>query len=425
VGGIANTVTISPVTSQDNSWYEKGQEYDSQGYYADALECYEKALGADGENVDIQKAILQDYQQLGDEYQFKTSAEQLLNQTGGDRDVYIWLIKYYAKEEDYKEAYDYAQEGLERFPKNKTLQSYYEQLQGIYDQTYYNYEEISDYKDGIAIAKKNGSDCLIDSTGAVVAGEEQEGTIMDVQVNKNGNVALYSICQDGVTCYRDANGYLRISPKQSYDYLGCFSDGYALVKRDGYIGYLDENMKETEESYEDATAFYDGVAAVKKNGKWAFLDSSMQLLTDYIYTDVAVDSFCRCSVSGNILAEKEDGYVLVDRNGNVLSEVYEDAEPFLYPDGVAAVYRDGGWGLIDGTGKELLSCDWEMLKSGTKELAAVCQEGLWGYLNTDGTLFLKPQFAEAKAVNGSGYATVLYDGQWSLIRFYKYNQNEW
>lgn len=52
-----------------------------------------------------------------------------------------------------------------------------------------------------------------------------------------------------------------------------FSDGLAVVKKDGKYGFIDRTGKEVIPLiYDDAYGFYDGLAAVEKDGKMGYID---------------------------------------------------------------------------------------------------------------------------------------------------------
>jgi hypothetical protein len=76
---------------------------------------------------------------------------------------------------------------------------------------------------------------------------------------------------------------------------------------------------------------------------------------------------------------------------------FEAVTPFRQ--GLAAVKQDGRWGFIDGTGREVLPFGFEDAGSFSPEgLAPVKENGRWGYLRRDGTWAIPPRYDQADGV---------------------------
>ena len=60
-----------------------------------------------------------------------------------------------------------------------------------------------------------------------------------------------------------------------YDYAYSFSDGLALVGKDGKCGFIDKTGKVViEPKYDYAGSFHDGLAMVEKDGKRFYIDKT-------------------------------------------------------------------------------------------------------------------------------------------------------
>lgn len=78
-----------------------------------------------------------------------------------------------------------------------------------------------------------------------------------------------------------------IKSVQQYDELTGFSEGYAIVRKDGKYGFI--NIKGEEVipcKYENARSFSEGLAAVQKNNKWGFVNTNGEEVIPCRYNQV-------------------------------------------------------------------------------------------------------------------------------------------
>ena len=86
-------------------------------------------------------------------------------------------------------------------------------------------------------------------------------------------------------------------------------------------------------------------------------------------------------------AENDDGYVMLDASGKQIGkQVYEDTKLFLESDGLAAIKENGKWGYVDKDGKVIIEPQFEEAHSFLNGYAAVKAHGKWGYINEKGKL---------------------------------------
>ena len=96
-----------------------------------------------------------------------------------------------------------------------------------------------------------------------------------------------------------------------------------------------------------------------------------------------------------------------------------DAANFV--DGLALVYRDGKWGVIDRSGQAVIEPQYEVWATGPGSsaafqdgLAAVMIGGKFGYIDTNGQIVIEPQFTGAEGF-WNGLARVELEGQYGYI----------
>ena len=100
-------------------------------------------------------------------------------------------------------------------------------------------------------------------------------------------------------------------------------------------------------------------------------------------------------------------------------QTFDDAKAFT-ENGYAAVCRDGKWGFVDTEGKLVIDCAYEDAESFCNGFAAVYIDGKWGYIDTEGNVIITPRFETATHFTKEGTAAVKIDEGgnevWKLIQ---------
>jgi hypothetical protein len=218
------------------------------------------------------------------------------------------------------------------------------------------------------------------------------------------------------------------------------------------IGYIDYSGQLVVPAVYQAGAFFsEGLAAVRlADGKTGFINDRGTLIIPYRFQGLA--RFCGgvCIIgyvnqagihqvgtidySGNWIVEPRlffrfgefseglaaaslDSEIMgyVDMTGRfVIKPQFELAQRFH--SGLAAVCRNGYWGYIDRSGREIIPFrfDGPRAQPFTHGLAGVCYQGLWGFIDPSGRWVIKPCFEDARKFS-EGYAPVKRNGKWGLI----------
>jgi hypothetical protein len=102
---------------------------------------------------------------------------------------------------------------------------------------------------------------------------------------------------------------------------------------------------------------------------------------------------------GILAYEVDDKYGLVTADGNVLTQAIYQKIGTGGNDRFPAK-KDGRWLYLDSTGKEVISLDEDVDEalSFQNGMAAVKKNGKWGLINTDGTWKVQPQYDEMKSL---------------------------
>lgn len=97
---------------------------------------------------------------------------------------------------------------------------------------------------------------------------------------------------------------------------------------------------------DNALPFSEGLAPVCKDDKWGFIDKTGKVVIDYQFDAAASFS------DGMALVAKNDKTGFIDKTGNIVIDCkYDDAGEEGFQNGVARVYLDKEWGVINKEGK--------------------------------------------------------------------------
>ena len=91
---------------------------------------------------------------------------------------------------------------------------------------------------------------------------------------------------------------------------------------------------------------------------------------------------------------------------------YEAARVFT--DGLAAVKQDGLWGYINTEGQYVLPPQYEDAFLFSDQVAAVKKGGKWGFINRSGKFLIEPKYDDA-AIFRQGLAAVKWEGRWGFV----------
>ena len=408
-----------------------------QGYYRDSVLMYEKALEEDRKNVDIRRAIAEQYMQAGDYNTAVSRLEELIRETGS-REEYINLSLSYYYAGDKQRAVTTIAEGSKKYEMNSEIAALFDELKGEYAKRCYAGGLTADYLDGYAPAKSyKGEINLVNPEGgkriklAGDSGIKMEEILDYCSREEDGKEKIFVTAktEDGIIAL-DQDGFRRILPEGNYSYVGCLRDGYYLLRDEAGWGYADASCRDLGLRFEEATAFAEGIAAVKEDGLWRIISTETvggaPAADTRRYEDVAYDRLRLASRSGGVLVKTGAGWQLVSADGTALSAVYDEVKPYVADDGYAAVKKGGVWGLINSAGAEVITPSAEELNSGGSTLIAFRQGDLWGYVSHTGEIYVEPQFAFAGLMNEEGRAYIKKPGEEEgmCIEMYIYHKDE-
>ena len=233
--------------------------------------------------------------------------------------------------------------------------------------------------------------------------------------------------------YINRKGEIVIAP--AYDHVFQFFDGTAVVA-------MKEDTAYTDNPYGDGTVEYafnryglidetgtvllepiyqnlmngsdwgsssgNGLIKVLKDYHWALGNNKGELLTDFIYDEIYLDwqSDQPIEVEGDSFPT----HGFINQDGTPLTDLRYD-QTTAFREGLAAVCENGRWGYIDLTGETVIAPTYANADSFFQGLAAVeANGGKWGYIDTAGEWVIKPAYVYADGFTPAGYAKVTLKG---------------
>jgi hypothetical protein len=182
-------------------------------------------------------------------------------------------------------------------------------------------------------------------------------------VNDVGKEAFYG-CKSiihGSDSYPDDYGKytLEFIIDPQFDFVGFFSEGFADVEKDGYVGFIDKKgNKICDLKYSNSKRFSNGLARVRLHAEtpyWSFLKTDGTLLNDKHYKTITSFQNGLAIVEEIIDKDKLNRHI-IDTKGN-LFKLDENLDPIVISDGLikAAVKDEPVTVFLDLKGNEVFS----------------------------------------------------------------------
>lgn len=209
--------------------------------------------------------------------------------------------------------------------------------------------------------------------------------------------------------------------KCTYEYVGPYNEGLAIVIKGGKYGFIDKLGNERIPCvYEGATDFHEGRAVVEKNEKYGMIDRNNRLLLPFSYEEIGEMS------EGLVYVSKGDLYGYADLNGNlVIPEKFTEA--FDFNDGAAKVQSGEKYGMINRDGQFVIRPEFEDLTPITDSLMLCEINGRSGLLTRNGTVVIEPIYEQMGAFSdglalvshGDTVEYINYAGEVKISKGYK------
>lgn len=200
----------------------------------------------------------------------------------------------------------------------------------------------------------------------------------------NGEYAIISIADDYGVINKSGERVI----KTKYDKIK-IGEGIAMLQQGDQVEYRKmSNPNKTLKTVARGTIFIDGYAAVLSEGNWGVLDTNFNF-TPFSKGKIRYLNEQRWAAKGG------NGYKIVNEKGDAISDqIYTNI--FKYHCGIAGVEIDKAWGYIDLNGNEILKPSLPIIWDCSEGLVRFISNAGFGYFDRETNIQIAPQFIESR-----------------------------
>lgn len=383
-----------------------------------AVEKYTEAIALDN-NIEYYHAVSDLYFQY-DQLEYSIEwGEETINTFPQDPTGYERLLRVLLKREEYKKAYEILGIADGRGARSPEIERYRAEMKSLYFTQHIAIEDYYQCGDAYSAVCNNGKWGVIASDATTVIPLEYASVSPFV----NGMAAVQDT--QGTWFFADEQGAytanISNSIKGAVTYVGVVNEDKFPVCVDGKYSYYDLAFTPVLEGYDFAGTFNAGVAAVKKGNAWHLINGKGEHITKDSYEEIATDTRGICCLRDRIAVKQKGQWFLLDGSGKKVSS--EGFEAIRLPAGseLLAVKKNGKWGFADLDGKLVIKPQYEDAKSFSSGMAAVCRDGLWGYIDENNTVCIDFIFLSCSNMTEQGTALVQQEYSWRILKLYSKN----
>ena len=406
------------ITAEYNKHISDAEEYMKKDILIDAVSEYEAALKMQPDNYDVALTIVDIYEELEIKSSYLKACDNAIKADPAQLEPYIWVADNYIDNFEYTKAYSYLKRAQNNVGEREEISSRIIHILQQYNNVAFAYDDFKGFvfengkSTGYAVVEKDGMYGLISSDNKDIVKCEYE----EIGLYMNN---LIPIKKDNEYYYITIEGYKKIVPDDTAEYLGVFNENYGAAKINGKYGYIDKKGEGHNFEYDYAGSFYNGIAPVKKGNKWAVINTSFKNITDFVFDDIVVDEYGFCSTYGVFFARTDEKYYLYNTDGEKISEGFDDVKLFA-SDEAAAVKSNGKWGFVSKSGEVIIEPEYEDANSFSIGYAPFFDGKKWGCIDENGVVIIEPIFDNMMSFSKNGYSLVEEDNQKRFISIVTY-----
>lgn len=194
-----------------------------------------------------------------------------------------------------------------------------------------------------------------------------------------------------------------------------YGDGYLPIKNeDGSWSYIRCADGAVLGNYDDLSAFSGGRAAVKAGDSWCLIDTEFTQISSG-FDDVKLFGNGVYENSGIMIACTSGKYGIYDALGERKNDFTASDMDVYMGEYIAYQGSDGTWGFVTSDGTVIIEPQFAQAKSFSNGLAAVCNGENWGFIDVTGKVVIDYQFSDAMYFSDSGTGFVKSVDSWQLI----------
>ena len=400
------------INAEYNFHIQMAENLETKRIYIDAVSEYESAFRIRPDNYEIAVKIKDLYQELGQKSNYVKACENAIQVDPSQKEMYLELMDCYLESNNFREALKLADKAEKNIGVDNEISERIIMIKGQYGISTYSLNIVKglyyiDNSNGYYIAEKDGQYGLISAKNAIIADFEYD----DIGLLSND---LIPVKKNAEYYYINGDGYRKLVPDKTAEYLGTFGNGYAPAKYNGVYGYVNNRLKEFHFEYDYAGCFSNGIAAVEKDGKWGIINTDFEEVTGFEFDEIVMNAYDFCSTYGVFFAKKGNQYYLYDKAGTELAGGFDDVEMFA-SDEPAAVRIGDKWGYISKTGETFIEPKYEKAKSFCIGYGPFMKDGKWGCIDKAENILIEPVFEEMDSFTKNGVSSVVKDDIGSYI----------
>jgi len=204
---------------------------------------------------------------------------------------------------------------------------------------------------------------------------------------------LYPVEQDSLWGYINNKGKIEIP--LMYNQAFYFSEGLAIVKKDGKVGVIDAKNNPVIPLTEKYTEIYDirkgMVLTLNRDSSSTVFSLNREIILEIDHYDVSI------SRNGLIEVFEKDSIFLYNKYGKLIhiNPSYPNQSAIDFSEGLVNVEKGDKYGFINEDGKVIIDFNYDYAGSFSQGLAPVKKSGKMGYIDKNGELIIPYQFVLA------------------------------
>lgn len=247
------------------------------------------------------------------------------------------------------------------------------------------------------------------TTRALLSSDAEEYEILEeVEVGCVGEEGMY-LAKDMENRIRfvDLDGIIRGKVDLNISEFGVYSEGFCSARYQDQYCFIDLDGNILIDGLQYAGCFQNGKAVIQNSeGRWALIDLKGKICTDY-FDEIKVDYIGRYLFGDKIIAKDQGKYKLYDKELKKETKTLSASEIDIPVEkGLVAYCEEGKWGFLDSDGNVKIKPQYERAKSFSNGFAAVCEKNVWGMINQDNELIVDYQFLDIGYMSENGVCYV-------------------
>lgn len=395
----------------------EARRYSELGVTTYAQKNYMEALKI-RDSIDLRFELADCYKKYGDTDNYVKWCQKIQEKYPTDVRIYERLAEAYYQLKDYASCYDTITLAKKRRLFSNNISDVESKMAYEYTFAYNSYEDVSCFMEDYCAVKSKDCWGFVNFKGKV----DVSCNYKKVSSFSDGYASV--VDQDNSIYFIDTDGNKAIATKDTeYTEFGLISDGVMTAVSGGKYMYLDKSFKKLFGDYDFASAM-NIVAAVKSGNDWEIIDGNGKSIGGRKYQDVIIDENGYACRKNRLFANTGEGYVMLDSEGNMVSnQVYEDAKLFSFGT-LAAVKLGGKWGYVDQKGNMVIEPQYEDARSFSYGIAAVKVYDKWGFIDEKGEMKINAEFYDSKDFCKEGSCFVKVGDTWQLLKLFRNLSNE-